>query len=82
MPTRKLRCPGPPAGPTCGAYLGEVVGGKVRVYCSRCKTHHTLLVDDLIQETLDWLNSVQPVIRNQFLERLAEEQGRNGRDGG
>jgi hypothetical protein len=40
-----------------------------------------LEISDLVQETLDWLNSVQPVIKNQFLARLAEEQ-RNGRGGG
>lgn len=79
---RKLRCDGPPAGPVCNAYLGEIDRGKVRIYCRTCKSHHELEVSDLVQEALDWLNSVQPVIKNQFLERLAEEQKANGRGGG
>ena len=77
-PGRKIKCAGPPAGPTCDAYLGEIVGGKVRIYCARCKSHHTLLVDDLVQETIDWFRAAQPALRNQFLERLAEEQKANG----
>jgi len=81
MATRKLRCPGPPAGPVCGAYLGEVVGGKVRIYCKACKCHHELHVTDLVEEMLAWLDGARPALSNQFLDRLAAER-RNGRDGG
>lgn len=80
MPTRKLRCPGPPAGPVCGSYLGEVVGGKVRIYCGRCKTHHEVYVTDLVDEMLAWLDGARPALGNQFLEAVAHER-RNGRGG-
>lgn len=78
---RKIRCAGPPAGPACNAYLGEVVGGKVRIYCARCKAHHEVYVTDLVEGMLAWLDGARPAPGNQFLDRLAAER-KNGRDGG
>ncbi|WP_347264661.1 hypothetical protein [Nitrobacter sp.] len=73
MPTRKLRCPGPPAGPVCGSYLGEIDRGKVRIFCARCKAHHELYISDLIEDLRAYLDSArQPA--NQFLEAVAHER--------
>ena len=77
---RKVRCAGPPAGPTCDAYLGEIVGGKVRIYCRTCKAHHELHISDLIEDLRAYLDTArQPA--NQFLEAVAHER-RRGIDNG
>lgn len=77
---RKLSCDGPPAGPVCKAYLGEIDRGKVRIYCRTCKAHHELYISDLIEDLRAYLDSArQPA--NQFLEAVAHER-RKGVDNG
>jgi len=78
---RKIRCAGPPAGPACNAYLGEVVGGKVRVYCSRCKTHHEIHISDLVEDLRAYLDTAHQPPANQFLEAVAHDR-RRGVDNG
>ena len=78
---RKLRCAGPPAGPVCNAYLGEIDRGKVRIFCPRCKAHHELHISDLVEDLRAYLDSAsQPA--NQFLEAVAHERRGKGIDNG
>ena len=57
------------------------MGGKVRIYCGRCKVHHELHISDLIEDLRVYLDTVRQPPANQFLEAVAYDR-RKGVDNG
>ncbi len=68
--SKPIRCDGQRAGQLCKSYLGEVVGGRVRIYCRTCKTHHELYITDLVEELMAYLDDARPET-NQYLDAIA-----------
>lgn len=74
MPKRhEIRCEHLNGTGSCGRFLGEVTGGKVRIFCPDCKSFHELYITDLLADMTRWVAEIQRLGGNQFLDQLQRD---------